>query len=205
MATLSILAGGSGYIVGAATTYSVARSTSSYFYAYVNYLTVGQWLNEVEPPIPYRVARGVFRFDTSPLEGKIITSAYITMAAHADYSDINFSIQIVEADWSAQYPISASTREAAYDKVLAGTSKNWRNTLGMSLDTVYNSSLLRTAYINKSGFTYYGLRSHRDKNNVIGTTAEFVLLYSEYESVAARRPYLVVNYDEPALGAVWFV
>ncbi|MBN1535936.1 MAG: hypothetical protein JW908_04330 [Anaerolineales bacterium] len=204
MATLSILANGSGYIVGAATTYSVARSTSSYFYAYVNYLTVGQWLEELTE-YPYRVGRAVFRFDTSPLEGKIITSAYISMAAHADYSDINFSIQIVEADWSAQYPISASTREAAYDKVLAGTSKNWRNTLGMSLDTVYNSSLLRTAYINKSGFTYYGLRSHRDKNNVAPTTTEFVLLYSEHESVAARRPYLVVNYDEPALGAVWFV
>jgi hypothetical protein len=189
-----------GYVYGYHdTSYSTARSTSTVLYTYTTIFLVGQY-DQTSEGGPYTIFRSFLRFDTSAIgAGSTITQVNLKLTP----SDLengagltNFDIQIVKQDWSAQDPLSDTNREAAYDNCLAGTADDniWRNTAGLwgYMNIQYTSGNLSTAWVNKTGNTYYSLRSNEDYNNSIPFADEFIYLYSQDCTTVAYRPILTV-------------
>lgn len=180
------------------TSYSAARSTSAAYYDYHDYLQVGQ--KYVSPN--YADDRSFLKFDTSAIpDGDTITQVNLKMVCINDYSTTDFDIQIVKQDWSAQDPLGSSNREVAYDNCLAGTADDniWLNTSTISLGAEpypqYTSGNLSTSWVNKTGSTYYSLRSSRDYNPPNGTTPtgnEYIQIAAQEHATEAYRPILTV-------------
>lgn len=173
-------------------TYATARSTSIGFTNDVN-LDVGQWKNGIN----YLCIRAFLKFDTSTIpDDNTVTQVNLKLVCITDNSATDFDVQIVKHDWTSQDPISAGTREAAFDNCLAGTADDaiWRNTSGMSLNTQYASGNLTTDWISKTGATYYSLRSNRDFDATSPTDAEYISLGSASNATAGYRPVLTVLY-----------
>lgn len=194
---------GDGYVYGTASNagaYTAARSTSSGFNITATSHIIGQH-DDGSPSTVVNIRRIFLKFDTSSIpDAATITSVKLRLTAQADNSTTNFDIQIVKQDWSSQDPLAAGTREAAYDNCLSGTADSsiWRNTSGMSLNTPYESGELSTSWINKTGSTYYSLRSSLDYSNTAPsgnpTENESIAIYTSEETTSAYRPYLVITY-----------
>jgi hypothetical protein len=185
-----------GYVYGYHTsTYATARSTSYNFDNITTTFAVGQYISQGE----YFVYRSFLKFDTSALpDDCTITQVNLKMTCAYDGSATDFNVQIVKQNWSAQDPLAAGNREAAYDNSLAGTLDDniWRNTNGMSINTEYTSGNLAIAYPSKTGATYYSLRSDEDTNNSAPTRNEYVGFASASHATAAYRSSLVIAYTE---------
>jgi len=182
-----------GFIYGASTSYSTARSTSSTHDTTYISLMCGQYYNT--GILVYDVYRAFTKFDTTAIPAAAsISQVNKKMVCIADYSDTDFDVQIVKQDWSAQDPISASNREAAYDNCLAGTADDsiWRNTSGMAINTQYASGNLSTSWVVKAGYTYYSLRSSRDYNANQPTGLEYIHIASQENATESYRPILTV-------------
>lgn len=107
----------------------------------------------------YKPYRAFLSFDTSSIGAENnIAQVNMKMAITQDYSTNDFDVNILKADWSAYTP--ASARQQVYTILGSATvDALWRNTSGISLNTYYTSQNLDTTWINKTGTTYYGLRS----------------------------------------------
>ena len=189
-----------GRVRGGNASFSTARSTSSSSSASGDSQTLG-----MQPG--YYIDRYFLQFVTSPIpDDASIDQVNFTSVCVGDWSTDDFDVQIVKQNWSAQDPIAAGTREAAYDGCLAGTADDsiWRNTSGMSLNTQYTSGNLSTAWINKTGNTYYSLRSAEDFNNSSPTSNEFISLATQEHATEAYRPILTVTYSGGASTAHFF-
>jgi len=180
-----------GVIRGSNADYATARSTSSLVWTTGNRLELGQSTG-------FTLYRSYLKFDTSSLpDDATITQVNLRLVCTVDYSDTDFDIQIVKQDWSAQDPLTDAGREAAYDNCLAGTADDgiWRNTSGISINTQYASENLSPAWINKTGNTYYSLRSSRDYGNITPTGNEYAYLSAVEDYTSANRPLLMVRYE----------
>jgi len=195
---------GDGLVYGYNTSenYSSARSTSYAYDITAQFHKLGQRNEDIGlfPALMY-IWRMFLKFDTSSLgASSIITSVKLRLTAKSDNSSTDFDVQIVKQDWSSQDPIATGTREAAYDGCLAGTADNniWRNTSGMSVDTPYESGELDTTWVNKTGNTYYSLRSSRDYAGTTPTKSipptEEIEIYTSESTTSSYRPYLVIEY-----------
>ena len=185
------------YVSGNSTSYSVARATSN-----ASSETTYNLGQQYAFTTKYTVWRNYFKFDTSSIgSGSSVTAVTLTLTAIDDGSLDNFDIQIVKQNWSAQDPIDATNREAAYDNNLGGTADDniWRNTLNMSLNTPYTSGALATAWVNKIGNTYYGLRSSRDYAGITPTQNEYIGLATRTNATVSYRPTLNVTYSAAAV------
>jgi len=174
--------------------YGQTRTTSTQYDSTTGTLYVGQW------PGAY-IYRGFLKYDTSSIpDSAPITQVNQKFVCVDDVSAINFDVQIVKQDWSAQDPLSAANREAAYDNCLAGTADAniWRNTSGMSVNTQYTSGNLSTVWINVTGSTYYSIRSSRDYAEIDPEYNEYIIIASQEYATAAYRPVLTVVYTVPA-------
>ena len=181
--------------------YATARSTSTNFDITDTRMRVGQFSKaDLTPTV--QIWRDFLKFDTSDLsESATISSVKLGLTVQTDNSSRDFDVQIVKQDWSSQDPITSGTREAAYDGCLAGTADNsiWRNTSGISTNTPYESGELDTTWVNKTGITYYSLRSSKDYDNNAPPSSpvanEDIWLYTNENTTAAYRPYLVIQYN----------
>jgi hypothetical protein len=179
------------YISGEGSSYATARSTSS---SGINdtSLVVGQQSTSRNLSTVYRA---YLKFDTSaigstPVRQAYITQVNLTLTCITDWSTADFDVQIVKHGWNSD------TTEQAYDNCLSGTADNsiWRNTGGMASNTPYTSGNLDTSWVNKTGFTYYSLRSKEDYDNSPPATdvPEYVILASQSYATSAYRPILTV-------------
>lgn len=183
--------------------YAAARSTADGVDASSTTLRVGQ-------STYIRVDRGFILFDTSSIaDAEVVSAVTLTLTANYNLSTTDFDVQIVKQDWSAQNPLSGGA-EAAYDGCLAGAADDsiWRNTSGMGLDTPYTSGALSCPWINKTGYTYYSLRSSRDYAGTQPTNDEWILLYTQSYATEAHRPILAVTsampkYRRALMGVGW--
>ncbi|NPU89976.1 MAG: hypothetical protein HPY87_08890 [Fervidobacterium sp.] len=166
MTTIEIQAIASTTVRGNYVNYSVARATSTSYANTETYLNVGQFYYTTPA---YSVWRHFLCFDTSSIpDGAIVNRAYLRMALRGkNTSNGSFYVYIRKQDWSAQYPISDSNRETAYDNCLAATTDNTfiQVTSSTALNTYYDSGDLDVSRINKTGYTYYSLISSPDVNN----------------------------------------
>jgi len=181
--------------------YDTVRSTSTNFSTTEAYFSTGQaFVSNF-----YYCYRGYLKFDTNAIpDGATVTQVNLILVCTGDYSTADCDIQIVKQDWSAQDPIAAGNREAAYDNCLAGTADDniWRNTLNIAINTPYTSGNLATAWINKIGNTYYSLRSKNDYENTTPTKNEHIRIGAQENATAGYRPVLTVLYEEEGPPAV---
>lgn len=188
-------------VYGQSTTYSTARSTAA-----ANTDTARWNVGQYAFGSDRQVFRSFLKFDTSSLGAGVIVTGVtlkLTIETH-DAADTAFTVQIVKQDWSGQDPISSANREAAYDGCLSGTadSNPWRNTAdGISDDTQYTSGALDTSWVNKTGNTYYSLRSSRDVSGTEPSGEEYLRCHSASASTVGFRPVLAVTYSYAQAGA----
>ena len=183
------------YIGGANKNYATASSTSTVL-ANTGILNPSQSL----AGNTYYVQRSFISFDTSSIgDDDTVTQVNLKMVIKEDGSNTDYDVQIVKYDWSQLASDLSNTtyRETAYDGALAGDADDniWRNTAGININTQYTSGNLSTAWVNKTGVTYYALRSSGDKDGIAPTGLSYVYLYSQSETTESYRPVLSVTYS----------
>lgn len=183
-----------GHVYGTNADYATARATSSDISVANVTLLVGQ-------TAAFMVLRGFLLFDTSSIgSGSNVTQVNLKLTSGGDTSVTDFDIQIVKQDWSAQNPLAAGNREAAYDNCLSGTADDsiMRSTSsGWVANTQYTSGNLSTSWVSKTGTTYYSLRSSRDLAGTQPTGNEYVAVDSANHGTSEYRPVLTVLYSSP--------
>lgn len=178
-------------------TYATARSTSTAFDTSANNFTVGQSYISTGKGDQYDVYRSFLKFDTSSIpDGDTVSAVVMKLVCITDSSTTDFDVQIAKYDWSGSDPLSAGNRETAYDGALAATLDDniWRNTSGMSLNTQYDSGALATAWVSKTGATYYALRSKEDTDNSAPLGPENIAIASQDHATSGYRPILTVTH-----------
>ena len=177
-----------GAISGQNASYAAARSTSTASDDSSGNAYCGQSTS-------FQVMRSYFRFDTSSLpDGATVTDVKLYLKVHWDYSTTDFVVQIFKFDWST--PLGSS-REANYDASGAVFDQNWRSTSGLAVGTYYaNSTTLDVTHVNKTGYTYYMLKSEEDTNNSTPGASEYVFFYTSDAAGTSSDPYLEVTYNE---------
>lgn len=187
-----------GHILGQhGTDYATARSTSvSATYGATDYIALGQ---DTYGATGFTIYRAYELFDTSSIgAGSTVTQVNLKLYVQNNLSATDFDVQIVKYNWSewAADQANATKRETAYDGCLAGTADDsiWKNTADISAGSAYTSGNLSTAWVSKTGTTYYGLRSSRDKNGDAPTGDEWIDLGYAGHTTVGRRPVLTVTY-----------
>lgn len=179
-----------GIVHGENGTYATARSTS--YSVGTGGATAG--LGQLTG---YECNRVFLKFNTSSI-GSLATVLQVNLKGviAADYTDTDTDIDIVKQDWSAQDPLSDSNRETAYDNCLGGTldSAIWLNTAGKSTNTQYTSGNLSTAWVSKTGNTYYSLITARERAGTTPTGLEFITFCMSEHATPGYRPVLTVVY-----------
>jgi hypothetical protein len=178
-----------GQVYGFNATYSTARSTSYSVDSTGTYFSIGQLTG-------YAIFRGYLKFNTSSIpDTDIVSQVNLKMVCTQDFSDADINIVIKKQNWSD--PLSSGNMETAYDGCLAATSDDniWRNTSGIATNTQYASGNLSTAWINKTGSTYYSLISSNDVSNNAPTVSESLRMGSQNNSTVEYRPVLTVLYS----------
>ena len=191
--TLEIVASSNETVYGnSLVSYAVARSTASDILAYP---VVGQV--EVSPDYnQWSVYRGFLKFDTSVIPADAtITKVALRMVCSAErVTHYSIALQIIEHDWSAIDPISAGNMEAVYDACLAASDFFvWVADMNAVLiNTQYTGADMTIGYVNRTGNTYYSLRSSQDKDGTVPLKAQDYLIFNH-----ADKPTLIVEYTAP--------
>lgn len=187
-----------GLVWGQNATYATARATSFGFDTSSAFFDVGQALSGGT----YFVYRGFLKFSLASIPlNSLLLNATLGLVCTADFSTVaDFDVQVVKQDWSAQDPLAAGNREAAYDACLAGTQDViWKATSAISTGVQYQSPPLDLSWLVPGATAYYSLRSSRDKNNTTsGAGAERIQLAAAEHATPAFRPVLVVDYYSAA-------
>jgi len=183
-----------GAIWGANASYEIARTTA-YSWSSASYcLNTRTWLNA-----KYYVDRAFLKFDTSSIGGDATVTQvnFKGTVAELAQADGAFDVVIHKCNWSAQDPLSNGNKEAAFDNAFSAAQDDsiWLNTSGKSANTQYTSGNLNTAWINKTGATYYALRTSLDVDDTTPAGSNWCSPYSANETTEAYRPVLVVAYE----------
>lgn len=139
----------------------------------------------------YHVWTSLLLFNTSSIEdGQDIVQTNLNLTAVSDDSDTDSDIVIVKYDWTG---VGWQGYQAAF---CSGTLDNaiWRNTSGMSINTRYASGNLDTAWVSKTGTTYYIVGSGKHYNNTAPTGYEHISIAFADHTTEAYRPVLTALY-----------
>lgn len=175
--------------------YATARSTST---AYIGESTSAR-LGQILVATIYNVYRLFVLFNTSSIgAGSTVTQANLTLTPAQEVGSGTFTYQIVKHDWSAYAAdlTNATNRETAYDACLSGTADDsyWAIHNNLTNNTPYTSGNLSTAWVSKTGTTYYSLRSSRDYDGTAPTGTEYLKMYLSDYTTESYRPVLSVTY-----------
>jgi hypothetical protein len=188
---------GDGQVNGESSSYSTARGTA------VDYDSTGTtyYVGQTYTGGIYLVYRAFLKFDTSSIpDDAIIDQINLKLVATTDNSTTDFNVIIKKFNWASYDPVSAGNMESVFDGILSATADDniWRSTSGISTNTQYSSGNLNINWINKTGYTYYGLISSRDISGTQPTGSENVRLASQENATSAYRPILTIEYHEPS-------
>lgn len=139
----------------------------------------------------YYVYRSVLSFDTSSIGTNTISQVNMKLTVHYEQSATDFDVQIVKYNWSG-----ITDRDTLFDGVLAADADDniFCNTAGKSVNTQYTSGNLSTTWVDKSGVTYYGLRSSLDVAETAPSGNDRFVLYDSSATTESYRPVLTVTY-----------
>ncbi len=181
--------------------YLTARSTASSSRTFPVSIKCGQeFIPGIMGPDAYGIYRSFLKFDTSVVPNNAtIIRARLRLALMSYLSNYEFDVQIVKYDWSAQDPVDSGNRQDAYDGCLsAALDSIWRTIeIGSNIGFtgIFYSNDLDLARIDKSGNTYYGLRSSRDFN-AQESRHDWITTATVNTNILANRPALIVDFIE---------
>lgn len=180
--------------------YALARSTA---YSLIDPDILDFYVGQVEtttPDVHWSIYRSFLKFDTSIIPSiATITRVALRMVCRAKpLVGHEFDIQIVEQDWSASDPIAVGNMEAVYDACLAAsTSFVWADS-SVSINTQYTGADMTIGYVNRSGNTYYSLRSSWDKDGTVPVKArDYIIIAKLDNATESYRPTLIVECTMP--------
>jgi hypothetical protein len=186
---------GDGYILGNATGETSISSNLTNAYLQCGWAGNGTTFRQI--------ARAYFKFDTSGIDDSHtitqvnlkLTPYSVTKAAGGAY----FDVLIKKYDWGSLTLTDATDRETAYDGAKAASQDNsiWQNTANISANTQYASGNLATAWISKTGYTYYALMGKMDQDGETYDSGELSNVYfcSADHATEAYRPVLTVAHS----------
>jgi len=184
---------GDGYIIGNGETSSSSNLTNAF-------LQCGFTGNGISVRTK---TRAYFKFDTSGIDDSHtitqvnlkLTPYSVTKAEGGAY----FDVLIKKYDWGDLTLTDATDRETAYDGAKAASQDNsiWQNTANISANTQYASGNLATAWISKTGYTYYALMGKMDEDGETYDSGELsnVWFCSANHATEAYRPVLTVAHS----------
>ena len=186
-------------------TYSTARDTGA--------LLLNNTTFEVSHTLSagdYFIRRVLLQIDASGIpDGDFISLVNLSMyCTSKNVTGSDYDIQVVNADWSSLIPVSSNV-DAAYDLVLSASLDDniWQNSASISGGNRYDSGDLSTSWVSKTGYTYYGLISSRDRAGTSAPTGvEEVVIASQDNATSGNRPYLTVTHAAAAVATqvIWF-
>ncbi len=184
------------YLMGQHTDYATARSTCTHNGNDDDVAYLGQWKDVAN----YEVYRYLAKFDTTAVPAHAtVTDAKVGLTPVDDGADTDADIGIVQAEWSENDPITEANRDAVFDAILAADlDALWANTADLTLNEQKLSASLSPSWVNKGGYTYYGVRSSRDEAATVPTGNEYVGIATQDHATAAYRPILRVTHTTPA-------
>ena len=152
----------------------------------------------------FQCSRIFLLFDTSSIgAGSTVTQVNLKLTVINDFSSTDFTPIIKTFNWDGL------TREQKFDGILTADSDDsdfgstgtgsWAN------NTLKTSGNLSTAWVNKTGTTFYGIVSDRDIAAIQPSNNELINFGSASYSVETRRAYLSVTYTEAASGSLLHV
>ena len=173
-------------LIGSNATYATARGT--YSGTVGDRLIVGQKLDAGV----FSVYRPFTYFNTSTIGADAtIVSATIKFYLRDNNSTTDFDVQIVKISNDG-----ISANDSGFDAILAGDADDSILVNTASSGAGYNTSgALDITHINKTGNTWYALRSSRDASNTEPSGREDI----EFQSVWGNSPILTVTYTTGGL------
>lgn len=149
-------------------TWTNARNTSA---ACQPYGTAYKYFGIYDKTDPnWMIYRGLHKFDTSSIgASSTVTQVNFKATSINLYTSADYDLLLVKYNWStlgADYT-NATNQEIAYDALLTADLDDnpLCNRLDMTVNTPITSGNLNTAWINKTGTTYYGMIVENDRNN----------------------------------------
>lgn len=188
------IASGSTRLLSAGDVYSAVRAPTGTVYLYDGIVFGQQWSTRFD------INRYPMKFDTSSIgAGSTVTQVNFKMKSPVgtwrDESDTDFDVVIKKCDWSSNDPMDTiAKRRTVFNAILSADNDDsiWRSTSGWTYSTVYTSGNLSTAWVNKTGATYYALISSRDVAGNEPTGNEYVS--------GCTLPVLTVTYTAGSTG-----
>jgi hypothetical protein len=175
-----------------ATGYEVTRNTATDIDS--TELGAGQYFDSIN----YASVRTFLKFNTSSIGStKNVVSAKLTMTP-SDMSNVatNFNVIVTDYNWSGQDPLNSGNMQNAYTGCASATTDIiFANTSGLGLNTPYSGMALSTGWINKTGYTYYGIQSENTINDITPTGFEYLTFHPPSNVVSGYRPMLTVVYS----------
>jgi hypothetical protein len=179
-----------GFIYGQNAVYATARSTSA----------AENWNNasvKTGQTVTYQVYRSFFKFDTSAIGADAtVTQVNLKLTVETNSTTADFVPLITKYNWSS------GKRQERYDGVLAADLDDGNfgstGTGTWSANTQKTSGNLSTAWVNKTGMTYYGVISEEHLHDSAPTASEMIEWYSASATTEAYRPILTVEYTSGA-------
>lgn len=146
----------------------------------------------------YGKYRSYLLFDTSAIgAGSTVTQVnlktYVTRAAAKP-------VYIIKQDWSSQNPLSTANMDTAFQNTLSSDKDS--ATFDFSTKGAITSGNLSTAWVSKTGTTYYSLIIDDDYDNVESTDNTYIEIASQAHATESYRPVLTVTYTAAATGAL---
>ncbi|MCL5439242.1 MAG: hypothetical protein M1268_04660 [Patescibacteria group bacterium] len=194
-----------GYIEGQSTNYNTAHTTA-YNFANANghHMWLGRAYLDAKGGPQYTIYRNFYSFDTSSIGSSgIVNNATLTTDCTGTgecSSAISFNVQILKYNWTS--PLNSGNMQGNYTGCYNSYSDSnnnsnpviWFTTGATGSPTSPN---LDTAWINKTGSTFYCFKSSRD-NGVANTANEWIWIQPGTNvDFPTRRTYLTVNYSTP--------
>jgi hypothetical protein len=146
----------------------------------------------------YTIFRSFLRFDTSIIPDEaVITSAYVKLIVWQDFSTTDFNVTLLSTKPPKPHNPLIPTD---YGRSGIGTvSLGQENTTGYANDDMFNITLkpVGLTIIDKTFYTNFSVRSHKDQNQTAPTGNEWITFYGNAMPIA-NYPKLIVNYTIPS-------
>jgi hypothetical protein len=174
-----------GYIEGTSTTTSATFDSSG-----VNINVGGR--NVSGSP---KVWRGYVKFNTSSLSSAAsVERVNLQMYPNLANNNVAWIIYVRQYNWSANDPMAAGTREAAWDGLLAAANSGILATSADPAGTPVTSQDLPTAWVETEGNTYYGLWCNQEGYGYPTNQGGQHQYSSANNATPSQRPLLMVEY-----------
>ncbi len=181
-------------VIGYNTVYATARAGNSTFHAAETASNLGQEFDGVN----YGIYRLLFKFDTSAIpDTATVTQVNLKATPTSINTGVAFDVQVVKDDWSARDPVAAGNAVTNFTSVQSASldSSIFHAALTMTANTQYASGNLDTAWVSKTGPTYYAMQGSIDRAGTAPTSYDYVVFAMAEHVTPGYRPVLTVLYS----------